>query len=569
MSLHGDERPAIGSTIGTATRSNAKLIAALSFLTLIVFVVLGRLTHPGDAAGLATGGVRDFLAASGTKAVPVSQVGVNALAQEAGHARVAINFTWLLYTASLVLFMQAGFALLTVGLTRAKNAGHMMMLNFAAFVIALIGYYAIGFALHFGGVAPVANLGGVHTLNGLKGLGTNWGLFGAKGFFLQSGGGYDVGALALFMFEVVFMETAGYIIIGAIAERVSFAGLIVAELGIGVLIYPVIGNWVWGGGWLAHLGQTFHLGHGAVDFAGSGVVHTTGGVAALALAIILGPRIGKFGKDGTPNAIPGHNLGYVVIGTFILLFGWMGFNPGSTLGATDLRISVVAVNTVLAACFGAAAAMLYTQRRYGKPDISMACNGMLAGCVAITAPCAFVAPWAAVLIGSVAGVLVCVGVWFFDHVAKVDDPCGAVSVHGVCGLWGVLSVGLFADRTYGAGWNGISGTVRGLLYGDPGQFGAQLVFMVVNVVWVFAVTYGLFTVAKRFVRIRVSPEVEMEGLDVPEFGALCYPEFVLTSTATGPRAGDEAGREVEVPQSVIDETVRRVLDLVRTGEREC
>jgi len=568
VSSHSEEGPASGSTIGSATRSNAKVITALSFLTLIVFVVVGRLTHPGDAAGLATGGVRDFLAASGTKSVPVSQVGVNALAQEAGHARVAINFTWLLYTASLVLFMQAGFALLTVGLTRAKNAGHMMMLNFAAFVIALIGYYSIGFALHFGGVAPVANLGGVHTLNGLMGLGANWGIFGARGFLLQSGGGYDVGALALFMFEVVSMETAGYIIIGAIAERVSFAGLIIAELGIGALIYPVIGNWVWGGGWLAHLGQTFHLGHGAVDFAGSGVVHATGGAAALALAIILGPRIGKFGRDGTPNAIPGHNLGYVVIGTFILLFGWMGFNPGSTLGATDLRISVVAVNTILAACFGAAAAMLYTQRRYGKPDISMACNGMLAGCVAITAPCAFVAPWAAVLIGSVAGVLVCVGVWFFDHVAKVDDPCGAVSVHGVCGLWGVLSLGLFADGTYGAGWNGVGGTVRGLLYGDPGQLGAQLVFMVINVAWVFAVTYGLFTVAKRFVRIRVSPEVEMEGLDVPEFGALCYPEFVLTSTATGPRAGDEAGREVEVPQAVIDETVRRVVALVRMGARE-
>src|SRR5205823_5409578 len=271
---------------------------------------------------------------------------------------------------------------------------------------------------------------------------------------------------------------------------------------------------------------------GAIDFAGSGVVHATGGWTALALAMMLGPRLGKFNKDGTPNAIPGHNLGYVVVGTLVLVFGWMGFNPGSTLGATDLRISTVAVNTLLASCFGFVVAMMYTNAAYGKPDISMSCNGMLAGLVAITAPCAFVAPWAAAVIGIVAGYLVCLSVRFFDHVAKVDDPCGAISVHGVCGMWGVLSLGLFADGTYGAGWNGVGGTVRGLLYGDPGQLGAQLVCMVINVAWVSAVTYGLFTVAKRFVRIRVSPEVEMEGLDVPEFGALCYPEFVLTSTAT-------------------------------------
>src|SRR5439155_8006332 len=273
-------------------------------ITLIALIGVSQINtfSPGDADGTATGSAVNIGTYSGNGGSAFSDAcqapateddaakcttdEPGGLAALVGHEKIAINFTWLLIAGAFVLFMQAGFALLTVGLTRAKNAGHMMMLNFAAFVIALIGYYAIGFALHFGGVAPVANLAGVHTLNGLKALGANWGLFGARGFFLQSGGGYDVGALALFMFEVVFMETAGYIIIGAIAERVSFAGLIVAELGIGVLIYPVIGNWVWGGGWLAHLGQTFHLGHGAVDFAGSGVVHTTGGVAALALAII-------------------------------------------------------------------------------------------------------------------------------------------------------------------------------------------------------------------------------------------------------------------------------------------
>src|SRR5436305_14097258 len=260
------------------------------------------------------------------------------MTSQTGHVAVSVNFTWTLLTGFLVLFMQGGFAFLVTGLTRAKNAAHMMMMNIAAFAVALIAYYAVGFAFHFGGVAPVANLGGLSPLSGLFPHG-NAGLIGTKGFFLQSSHGYDVGVIAMFLFQVVFMETAGYIIIGAIAERISFAGFILAELAMGAVIYPIYGNWVWGGGWMAHLGQTLHWGHGVVDFAGSGVVHATGGWAALALAVVLGPRIGKFNKDRTPNAIPGHSIPYVVIGTLILVFGWMGFNPGSTFGATDLRIS--------------------------------------------------------------------------------------------------------------------------------------------------------------------------------------------------------------------------------------
>src|SRR5436305_9073094 len=445
--------------------------------------------HPG---GTGTGSVTDFLGATGgdttVKDVPVSQVGINQLANEAGHLRVSINFTWLLMTGYLVLFMQVGFAMLVTGLTRAKNAGHMMMMNVAAFAVAFVAYYACGFAFHFGGVAPVANLGGLVRLDGIWPHG-NAGLIGLRGFFLQSHGTYDAGVMAMFLFQVVFMETAGYIIIGAIAERISFAGFIIAELAMGAIIYPIYGNWVWGGGFLAHLGQSLHLGHGAVDFAGSGVVHATGGWTALALAIILGPRIGKFNKDGSPNAIPGHNLCYVVIGTLILVFGWMGFNPGSTFGATDLRISVVAVNTLLAACFGFVTAMAVTNAQYGKPDISMSCNGMLAGLVAVTAPCAFVAPWAACIIGIVAGALVVGGVWFWDHVAHVDDPCGAISVHGLNGAWGVLAVGLFADGTYGAGWNGVNGNVKGLFYGDGGQLLAELAHLVVGVVWAWGINW--------------------------------------------------------------------------------
>jgi len=519
--------------------SRGKKLIALSLFTFVVLVVVGASYsgHHGDASGVATGSTSDYLTASGTTTakVPLSQVGINKLANEAGHLRVSVNFSWLLLTGYLVLFMQVGFAFLVTGLTRAKNAAHMMMMNIAAFAVALIAYYAVGFAFHFGGVAPVANLGGLSPLSGLFPHG-NAGLIGTKGFFLQSGHGYDVGVIAMFLFQVVFMETAGYIIIGAIAERISFSGFLLAELAMGAVIYPIYGNWLWGGGWLAHLGSSVHWGHGAVDFAGSGVVHATGGWAALALAMVLGPRIGKFNKDGTPNAIPGHNLGYVVIGTMILLFGWMGFNPGSTFGATDLRISVVAVNTLLSACFGFVAAMAWTNAKYGKPDISMSCNGMLAGLVAITAPCAFVAPWAASVIGLVAGFLVCYGVWFFDHVAHVDDPCGAISVHGINGAWGVLAVGIFADGTYGDGWNGVSGPVKGLIYGDGGQLAAQAAHVVIGFLWAWGVTWLIFTVAKRFMQIRVSPQTELEGLDMPEFGALCYPDFVLATTKTGGHA---------------------------------
>jgi Amt family ammonium transporter len=306
----------------------------------------------------------------------------------------------------------------------------------------------------------------------------------------------------------------------------------------GAILYPIFGCWVWGGGWLSQLGSTAGLGHGYVDFAGSTVVHAIGGFAAMALAVILGPRLGKYDKNGKPQPFPAHNIPFVVTGTFILLFGWMGFNPGSTLGATDLRISVVAINTNLAAIAGAAAAMAFWNFRFGKPDISMACNGMLAGLVAITAPCAFVSPTSAVVIGVLAGLLVCVGVLFNERVLKVDDPCGAISVHGYCGLLGGISVGIFADGTYGAGWNGIGaasylGTagqgVTGLLYGDTSQFVCQLIGASVCALWAFGATFVLFKLVNAFQPMRVSPEVELEGLDVPEFGGLAYPDDIVAA----------------------------------------
>ncbi|HLV79350.1 MAG TPA: ammonium transporter [Chthonomonadaceae bacterium] len=477
------------------------------------------------------------------------------LADSVGHNKVAINMGWVLNTGYLVLFMQAGFALLTCGLVRKKNAGHLMMLNFAAYVIAFIGYYICGFAFMYGGAAINAapsGLGGTPTLTAAIGSGAH--IWLGKTGFLLSGPAYDAGVFALMMFEVVFMETAGYIIVGAICERITFWAFVLCELFIGAFLYPVFGCWVWGGGWLSQIGQSMHLGHGYVDFAGSTVVHAIGGFCAMALAIILGPRIGKYDKNGKPVAFPGHNLVFVVTGTFILLFGWMGFNPGSTLQATDLRISVIAVNTNLAAVFGAAAAMIFWGMKYGKPDISMACNGMLAGLVAITAPCAFVDAPSACMIGVLAGILVCVGVLVNERVLKIDDPCGAISVHGWCGWLGGICVGIFADGRYGTGWNGTGVTeylgtkgaalkgVTGLLHGDPSQLYAQFFGSTVCILWAFGATFIVFKIVNAIKKIRVTPEAELEGLDVPEFGTLAYPEDMYPPT----------GLEEPVPSQMAD-----------------
>ncbi|MFZ0735634.1 MAG: ammonium transporter [Candidatus Acidiferrales bacterium] len=466
------------------------------------------------------------------------------LADDVGHVRIATNFSWTLVTGYLVLFMQAGFALLTCGLVRKKNAGHLMMLNFAAYVFAFLAYYAIGYALQFGAVsinAAPTNLGGVPTLNHFLIGSGQWGFLGGKGFFL-TGPAYDAGSNCLTLFEVVFMETAGYIIVGAICERITFWAFLLCELFIGGLLYPISGCWVWGGGWLSQLGLTMHFGHGYVDFAGSTVVHAVGGFCAMALAIILGPRLGRFGPDGKARAFPASNLVFVVTGTFILLFGWMGFNPGSTLGATDLRISVIAVNTNLAAVAGSAAAMLLWYWLFGKPDITMACNGMLAGLVAITAPCAFVSPTASVIIGVAGGILVCGGVLFNERVLKIDDPCGAISVHGYCGWLGAVSLGIFADGTYGAGWNGVGAAtylgkagqgVTGLLHGDSSQFWIQLGGATLLVIYAFGFTYIVFSVVNALRSMRVTKAVEMAGLDVPEFGMMAYPEDAVDMLTEG------------------------------------
>jgi Amt family ammonium transporter len=317
----------------------------------------------------------------------------------------------------------------------------------------------------------------------------------------------------------------------------------------GAIYYPIFGAWTWGGGWLAKLGNTMDWGVGYADFAGSGVVHMVGGVAALAGALVLGPRIGKYAKDGTPKALPGHHIPMAMLGTFILLFGWFGFNAASTLAATDVQFAVVATNTAIAGAFGSIIAMFWIMFRTGKPDPGMMANGMLAGLVAITAPCAFVAPWAAAVIGCVAGVLVIESVFFVERKLKVDDPVGAVSVHGVCGCFGVLAVGIFANGSYGAGWNGSdSAGVEGLIKGDVGQFGAQLLGAVVIGTVIFGIAFTFFKVQNALTKggIRPTAEDELAGMDLPEMGVLAYPEFqgsysgVGTSSAAGAPASSKA-----------------------------
>jgi Amt family ammonium transporter len=493
-----------------------------------------------DPSGTSTGGAADVVGA--TAGAPTADDMINLAAAEPlavkladviGHNRIAINMVWVLFCGFLVMFMQAGFALAETGFTQAKNAGHTMAMNFMVYAIGMLGYWICGFAIQMGGVGGVASLGGGTVLNGeftVNIFGKDFGLFGTKGFFL-SGVTYDAVVFSIFLFQMVFMDTTATIPTGSMAERWTFKSFVVYGFFIAGIVYPLYANWVWGGGWLSQLGKNFALGHGHVDFAGSSVVHMTGGVAALAGAMVLGPRLGKFRSDGTPNALPGHHIPMAMTGCFILAFGWFGFNAGSSLAGGDLRIAVVAVNTMLASAAAAFSSMAYMWVRYGKPDISMIANGFLAGLVAITAPCAFVNSVSAVIIGAIAGVLLCISVFFVERVMKVDDPVGAVSVHGVNGTWGVLSLGLFADGTYGDALNGVSGTVKGLFYGDASQFIAQLIGTVTNIIFVFIVMYGFFKILDKIVPLRVSMEMEQAGLDMSEVAVTAYPDFNIRNKA--------------------------------------
>jgi len=382
------------------------------------------------------------------------------------------------------------------GLTRGKNAANIMMKNLMDFAFGSLAYWAVGFGIMFGA--------------------DKMGLFGTDGFFLSAGDpstGDGLWQLAFWMFQVVFAATAATIVSGAMAERTKFTSYLVYSVFISLLIYPVVGHWIWGGGWLSERGM--------IDFAGSTVVHSVGGWAALAGAIVVGPRLGKYSKDGKVNAIPGHNIPLAALGVFILWFGWFGFNPGSTTAGTNLSIATIAVTTNLAAAAGAISAMFTVWAWFGKPETTMALNGALAGLVAITAPCANVSPLSAIIIGAIAGVLVVVSVTVIDRKLKIDDPVGAISVHGVCGAWGTLSAGLFAQESYGG--------VNGLFFGGGiGQFVTQLIGVASVFVWAFGTMFILFYIIKKTIGIRVSDEEQMQGLDIGEHGIEAYTGFQMT-----------------------------------------
>jgi ammonium transporter, Amt family len=456
--------------------------------------------------------------------VPVSAAGLDhATAVES--LTYNLNLAWVLLAGFLVMFMQLGFALLETGFTRAKNAVNTMAMNLLVYPVGLIGFWLTGYGFMMGGIHQWPSLGTFslphHELSIRFGH-YPFGLLGFSKFGLLAIGS-NPGSLVMFLFATVFMGIAATIPTGALAERWKFSAFLLYGFFMSMFLYPLYGNWVWGGGWLSQLGVNFGLGHGHVDFGGSSVVNMTGGLTGLAGAMVLGPRIGKFRRDGAIGLLAGHNLPLAMSGTLILAFGWFGLNAGSTLAASDSRIGLIAVNTMLASAAGSLTAILYLQQRYHRPDIAMACYGLLGGLVAITASCAFVSPAAAVLIGAIAGLLVVASVRALEQRFRIDDPAGAIPVHGVCGLWGALALGIFADGSYGNGWNGVAGPVRGLIWGDAGQFIAQLIGVSVNVIVVLGLAMTFFVILERAIGNRVTAEVEWSGLDSLEMGSEAYP----------------------------------------------
>jgi Amt family ammonium transporter len=427
-----------------------------------------------------------------------------AFAQEAMLSQANANILWTLVAAILVMFMQAGFAMVECGFTRAKNANNILMKNFLDFSAGGVAFFLFGFALMFG-----ADVGG---------------FIGSSGFALGGVTGAEADGqwtITFWFFQSVFAATAATIVSGAIAERTKFSSYIIISILVTGLIYPISGHWGWGSLWLGDAGAGWLEGLGFADFAGSTVVHSVGGWVGLAGAMVLGPRIGKYAKDGTPRALPAHNVPMAALGVFILWFGWFGFNPGSTTTA-DGTIGYIAVNTTLAAAAGVLGAMFTAWFKFGKPEPSMSMNGALAGLVAITAGCYELSPLGSLITGFGAGILCVFSVVFLDKVLKVDDPVGAISVHGVCGAFGTLCVGLFAAPGFG--------DMTGLFYGGGiGQLLIQAVGVAAVFVWAFGAGYVAFSIVKAVLGIRVSAEEELKGLDITEHGTEGYSGFQIFS----------------------------------------
>jgi len=402
---------------------------------------------------------------------------------------VAADSVWILLAAFLVFFMHAGFAMVETGFTRAKNAGNIIMKNFMTFSMGSISYTLIGFTLMFGLTAA--------------------GFVGFSGNSLTDDFthlGLDVPIYVFLIFQTVFAATAATIVSGAVAERIKFPGYLLYSVVLTAIIYPVVGHWVWGGGFLEELGF--------IDFAGSTVVHGTGGIAAFMGAYFLGARAGKYNEDGSVNAIPGHSITLGALGVLILWFGWFGFNGGSTLSALDPDMGLVVVNTNLSAAAGAILAMTVTWLKYSKPDVSMTLNGALAGLVSITAGCGNLSPLGAIIAGAIGGIILVFSVEIIDKKIKVDDPVGAVSVHGTCGIWGTLAVGFLA-------------TEGGLFYGGgAGLLGIQALGVLAMIAWVGATAAVLFAIIRSTAGLRVPREEEIRGLDIGEHGMEAYADFV-------------------------------------------
>lgn len=404
---------------------------------------------------------------------------------------LSIDTMWVLLCAALIFFMQAGFAMLEAGFIRAKNAGNIIMKNFVDFCIGSLVFWILGFSLMFGA--------------------THFGLIGTPDFFVKGDYSSSIPTMAFLIFQTMFCGAAATIVSGAMAERTKFISYCIFSVAISAVIYPISGHWIWGGGWLQQLG--FH------DFAGSTAIHTVGGISALIGAKMLGPRIGKYTKDGKPNAIPGHSLTLGALGVFILWFGWFGFNGGSTLTATGndaiTLISHIFVTTNLAAAAGAVSTMLISWVRYKKPDMSMTLNGALGGLVAITASCDMVSPVGAAMIGIIAGFIIVFGIEFVDKVLKIDDPVGAVGVHAFCGMGGTIMTGLFAVE-------------GGLFYGGGFHFlGLQLLGVLSVALWTACSILIVFIIIKKTVGLRVSEAEEISGLDISQHGLdSCYADFV-------------------------------------------
>lgn len=429
--------------------------------------------------------------------------------------KVALDTIWVLVTAMLVFFMNLGFAMVEAGFARAKNCVNILSKNFIVFAVASIGFLALGYGLMFGDGNPFIGLKGLFFLGGMDNSPATGDVY--KGVY-SSLSWTGVPLLAKFFFQLVFAGTAATIVSGAVAERIKYVSFIVFSFIMVMFIYPVVGHWIWGGGWLSKLGM--------YDFAGSTVVHSVGGWAALAGVIVLGPRFGKYSENGKINPIPGHNIPIATIGTFVLWLGWFGFNPGSTMAADPKAIAHVCITTNTAAAAAILSSTILSWIMLGKPDLGMTLNGCLAGLVAITAPCAFVSVQSSLIIGLVAGVIVVLAVRGFDR-AKLDDPVGALSVHLANGIFGTLCVGLFAQ-------DGITGTAtgNGLFFGGGIKlFMAQLYGVVSCGVFVFLFSLAAWRLIKATLGIRVSLQEEIEGLDIGEHGNSAYPEFISRKPA--------------------------------------